>query len=69
MKENTRDYYIKHRARLDAMKHAVIDQSVLQTAHRRMKWLCDCGRTVGVKNIQMHFASDAHRAVCGDIQD
>lgn len=69
MKERTREYYFKHRAKLDAMKRAVIAESMLQTAHTRMKWDCECGRTVGVKNIQMHFASDAHRAACGDLEE
>jgi hypothetical protein len=69
MKEHTREYYMKHRAKLDAMKKAVIEQSVLQTAHTRMEWECECGRIVHVKNIQFHFCSDVHRAICGDIQD
>ena len=67
MKAEERIYYDKHRNVIQQMKRDAISSVQIQRSIRKMFYDCPCGATVGCKNLDLHFISAKHRAVCGDI--
>jgi hypothetical protein len=67
MKDHVREYYFRNQTRLEQMRRDAIASIPCQRPLHKMFMTCECGATIGVKNIIQHYMSSKHRSVCGDI--
>lgn len=69
MKPEYQEYLDKHRGALERMKAEAMASIPCQRATTKMYYDCPCGaKNLVVKNLAMHFISDKHRSICGDLE-